>query len=260
MFRIKHIYQEEAAPAEAPAAAPAEAAPAAAPTLLSGATEAPAPADGWFAGFDGDENLSAYQAIGEKYGNNPGELAKAYHNITKQLGGMTGAPEAYELANVNMDNPLVGSVLGWAKEAGVSQESIGGLVEGVNQVVEAQFNQVAEQVAEQMRTIPNFQGRQQALVTSLKSSLQPDQIDAIMGMDITTKAQFEALEGLVKGQMPTQPHTEHSEPLTDGKVLAAEELQGLYAERRQYSNPQDARFKAIQDKIKGHFEAGGNGL
>lgn len=158
------------------------------------------------------------------------EQAKGYNEIRKQLGGFTGAPEAYEHFTpegfeLNPDEPMLESAREWAKSQNMNQEAFNGLV-GLYAEIEAGKQKALEEFAQgQIAQIENFDARSQ----NINDFLSANDLGALADV-IGTKDQLEQFEKLLDmaGKGTIDPNAEPD------NIPSQEEIDRLMFEKDEF--------------------------
>lgn len=261
-WRLFGTYQEEAggdaAPGggDAPTTAPAADAPAAdgdAATVadMAGA-DAPADAPEWLLGKYHTEGKTVEEATTEQ--------AKAYNELSGKFGAFTGAPEEYEIAlseelteagvTMDKDDPMVESAMAFAKEAGMNQEGLNGMLNLYATQLAAEQQADVEYKAEQMKALgPQADSRIQNIQQWANKSLDAEMVTALEGM-ATSVESVQAIERLISMTRGASVNSDTTVP-TPG--AGKEEVNAMQFEKDANGNRRintDPVFKARYQKMR----------
>mgnify|MGYP001818369875 CR=1 FL=1 len=139
------------------------------------------------------------------------DQAKAYTDLEKMFGSFTGAPEEYgEVENANKF--VASAIQNLGKDLNLNQEGYEKLVTEITTAINgAEELAYKEKLDEAVKSIPNFERRQQQLQADVVKIMTPEQFSALDSA-ITTPEGFNAVEALVQaskgglpGSIPTPP-------------------------------------------------------
>ena len=183
------------------------------------------------------------------------EQAKGYNEIRGKLGAFTGAPDEYAFSlsedltsngvELSADDPLIASFTELAKDANMSQEMAGKLV---NMFVESQYAdslaggeaETARQ-AEQMGLLgDNAQQRVSNIENWAKANLTPEQAEGLQDA-ATTAAGVQAIEALIAKSKNAPMQTADVNPASQVSMAELQELQFAtdeHGNRKMQSDPE----------------------
>jgi len=260
--RLFGTYQEEAAadgaasgggdPAAPPAAdAPAANGDAAAVAEMAGG-DAPTDAPEWLLGKYHTEGKSVEEATTEQ--------AKAYNELSGKLGAFTGAPEEYEIAlseelteagvTMEKDDPMVESAMKFAKEAGMNQEGLNGMINLYAMQMLAEQKADTEYKAEQMKALgPQADSRIQNIQQWANKNLDAEMVTALEGM-ATSVESVKAVERLISMTRGAPVNVDNAAPAPGAGM---EEVNAMQFEKDGNGNRRintDPVFKARYQKMR----------
>ncbi len=153
------------------------------------------------------------------------DQAKAYGEIEKKLGGLTGAPESYDLESVkehiNLDNEHLQDFLNIAKESRLNQDAVSKMM---STLVNYEKSFLPDEAAEVLKLGPDGDKRYQVLDQWAKNTLSakaqetftmiPKTAEVIEFMD-----EMRQMQAKGRSQPPANPsHHQQFQPLTEQEV------------------------------------------
>ncbi len=178
------------------------------------------------------------------------DQAKAYNEIEKKLGGMTGAPESYDLEgiseHINLDNQHLKNFLNIAKDARLNQESVQKMM---STLVDYEKSFVPDENKEMERLGSDGQKRYQVLDQWAKNTLSAKAQETFSVIPKTAEIvefmdELRQMQAKGRSQPPANfDHAQSFTPLTEEAVRNE-----MSANHSKYMN--DANYRAeIQRKF-----------